>query len=298
MQNIPIGSMNPLSLGGFPTTTQMNDPELYQSILDLLNPATRESALMDLSKRRDNYPNLAVILWHSSGIMAVLLQEIVSVYDLLDPPNLTSVASNRVCNALALLQCIASHPETRSLFLSAHIPFFMYPFLNTASRSKSFEYLRLTSLGVIGALVKSDEDEVINFLLPTEIIILCLKIMESGTELSQTVATFIIQKILHFEKGLNYICSMDERLIAVANVLSNMVNDNPSLRLLKHIVRCYWRLSDHPKGRESLQIRLPANLRNKTFQKFYESDPNLKSNLLNLLSRIQDIDACRRIQEM
>lgn len=25
--------------------------------------------------------------------------------------------SNRVCNALALLQCVASHPETRSSFL-------------------------------------------------------------------------------------------------------------------------------------------------------------------------------------
>lgn len=25
--------------------------------------------------------------------------------------------SNRVCNALALLQCVASHPETRSAFL-------------------------------------------------------------------------------------------------------------------------------------------------------------------------------------
>lgn len=26
--------------------------------------------------------------------------------------------SNRVCNALALLQCVASHPETRSAFLN------------------------------------------------------------------------------------------------------------------------------------------------------------------------------------
>ena len=37
---------------------------------------------------------------------------------------------------------------------AAHIPLYLYPFLNTGSRSKPFEYLRLTSLGVIGALVK------------------------------------------------------------------------------------------------------------------------------------------------
>lgn len=39
----------------------------------------------------------------------------------------------------------------------------------------------------IGALVKTDEQEVINFLLTTEIIPLCLRIMESGSELSKTV---------------------------------------------------------------------------------------------------------------
>lgn len=52
------------------------------------------------------------------GIMPALLQEIVSVYPLLSPPNLTAHVSNRVCNALALLQCVASHSETRQLFLN------------------------------------------------------------------------------------------------------------------------------------------------------------------------------------
>lgn len=43
-----------------------------------------------------------------------------------------------------------------------------------------------------GALVKTDEQEVINFLLTTEIIPLCLRIMESGSELSKTVSTFFL----------------------------------------------------------------------------------------------------------
>lgn len=72
-------------------------------------------------------------------------------------------------------------------FSSAHIPLFLYPFLNTISKTRPLEYLRLTSLGVIGALVKIDDPEVINFLLQTEIIPLCLRIMETGSELSKTV---------------------------------------------------------------------------------------------------------------
>lgn len=120
----------------------------------MANPETRETALMELSKKRESVPDLAPMLWHSFGTIVALLQEIINIYPSINPPTLTAHQSNRVCNALALLQCVASHPETRSVFLNAQIPLFLYPFLNTTSKTRPFEYLRLTSLGVIGALVK------------------------------------------------------------------------------------------------------------------------------------------------
>ena len=141
---------------------------------------------------------------------------------------LTAHQSNRVCNALALLQCVASHPDTRFKFdIVSHpdprsmfrkstawifliiIPhsgrlFCWRTYRSTSTHfstlsprpgilkspnfvlssglchsvlfqsictsfcdhwaccndSRPFEYLRLTSLGVIGALVKTDEQEV------------------------------------------------------------------------------------------------------------------------------------------
>lgn len=87
-------------------------------IADLLNENTREAALLELSKKREQVPELALILWHSFGVMTSLMQEIISVYTLLNPSQLTAAASNRVCNALALLQCVASHNDTRTLFLN------------------------------------------------------------------------------------------------------------------------------------------------------------------------------------
>lgn len=119
--------------------------------------------------------------------------------------------------------------------------------------------------------------------------------METGSELSKTVATFIVQKMLLDEMGLTYVCATAERFYAVcrrtwtswilssyepsphhlrffikeypswktnlqqqidsiqtqvSTVLSGMVSkllENPSVRLLKHIVRCYLRLSEHPR---------------------------------------------------
>lgn len=81
-----------------------SNAETYQLVLDLVNPEKREAALLDLSKKRESVPDLAVILWNSFGTISALLQEIVSIYPLLSPPKLKAQASNRVCNALALLQ--------------------------------------------------------------------------------------------------------------------------------------------------------------------------------------------------
>lgn len=90
---------------------------VLEQIAQMMRTESRESALLELSKKREQVPELALILWHSFGVMTSLLQEIISVYPMLNPSQLTAAASNRVCNALALLQCVASHSETRGLFL-------------------------------------------------------------------------------------------------------------------------------------------------------------------------------------
>ncbi|ODO11690.1 cell differentiation protein rcd1 [Cryptococcus amylolentus CBS 6273] len=266
------------------------EEKIYVLITELLDPDTREGALLELSKKRELYEDLALVLWGGFGIMSSLLLEIVAVYPALSPPSLTAHASNRVCNALALLQCVASHPDTRALFLNAHIPLFLYPFLNTTSKTRPFEYLRLTSLGVIGALVKqNDNSDVINFLLSTEIIPLCLRIMETGSELSKTVAIFIVQKILADDLGLQYICQTYERFYAVGTVLANMVDalvESQAVRLLKHVVRCYLRMSDNSRAREALRACLPKALQDNTFNPLLKGDLVTKRCLSTLLMNL------------
>mmetsp|Transcript_22106 Transcript_22106/g.32726 ORF Transcript_22106/g.32726 Transcript_22106/m.32726 type:complete len:367 (-) Transcript_22106:427-1527(-) len=285
--NLFVGAPGPSSLQQQQSTSSGGMEELLPLVMQLTNPEQREGVLLELSKKRESFQDLAPILWHSVGTVSALLQEIASIYPLLWPPTLTAHASNRVCNALALLQCVASHPDTRSLFLAAHVPLYLYPFLNTQSKSRPFEYLRLTSLGVIGALVKMDDPDVINFLLQTEIIPLCLRIMESGSELSKTVATFIVQKVLLDEMGLQYVCATGERFYAVSAVLNNMIElltVNPSVRLLKHIVRCYLRLSDNLQARDALKECLPMTLRDETFGPALRDDVTVKKWLSQLLS--------------
>ncbi|OAL18281.1 cell differentiation protein rcd1 [Fonsecaea multimorphosa] len=307
-----LTSMNEQASAGMDQQLSEENRKVLQWVAELMDPNRREGALMELSKKREQVPELALVLWHSFGVMTSLLQEIISVYPLLNPSQLTAAASNRVCNALALLQCVASHNETRGLFLNAHIPLFLYPFLNTTSKSRPFEYLRLTSLGVIGALVKNEPSSgvsmnpagtpgahgstnnsspTITFLLTTEIIPLCLRIMETGSELSKTVAIFIVQKILLDDTGLGYICATYERFYAVGTVLSNMVIglvETQTVRLLKHVVRCFLRLSDNNRARQALRQCLPEPLRDATFSNVLRDDAATKRCLAQLLINLSD----------
>lgn len=248
---------------------------IIQCVHDLKFKDRREKALLELSKKREFLQDLAPVIWHSVGTISALLQEIISIYPLLSPTSMTTELSNRACNVLALLQCVAAHSETRSAFLKANIPLFLYPFLNTVSKGRAYEYLRLTSLGVIGALVKIDDPEVINFLLHTEIIPLSLRIMERGTELSQTVATFIIQKILSDVNGLNYICQTQQRFFTVITVMDTMVKaqkQQPSQRLLKHIARCYQKLFENQKAKRCLAEQVPAILNERSLEEHFDEN--------------------------
>ena len=66
-------------------------------------------------------------------------------------------------------------------------------------------------------LCQIDDTEVINFLLSTEIIPLCLKTMEMGSELSKTVATFIVQKILIDQASMQWLAPRKLRLATNLN---------------------------------------------------------------------------------
>ncbi|CAH1756931.1 10534_t:CDS:2 [Entrophospora sp. SA101] len=258
------GNPIPLSIQQHQKFAQLEDEKIYILITELTNPNNREQALLELSKKREQYDDLALILWHSFGVMTALLQEIVSAYPLLSPPTLSGPISNR------------SQRNKRSI---------------SQYKTRPFEYLRLTSLGVIGALVKNDNPDVISFLLSTEIIPLCLRIMETGSELSKTVAIFIVQKILLDDIGLQYICATYERFYAVRTVLSNMVNqlvETQAVRLLKHVIKCYLRLSDNPRAREALRQCLPESLRDHTFAQALKDDITTKRCLNQLLLNLSE----------
>ncbi|KAJ2519023.1 RNA-binding protein, CCR4-NOT complex subunit Rcd1 [Coemansia sp. RSA 2049] len=272
------------------TTTSNSDNEvLYQLMLELFSLNNREQALAELSRRRDQNPDLGVALWNSYGVMTILYQEIIAIYPLLNPPALTMPVSNRACNSLALLQLVATHEQTRMQLLKANVPQLLYPFLSTTSKAKQYDNLRLTSLGVIGALVKYDNHEVINFFVATEFLPLCLKIMDIGSELCKVVATFIFQKIILDDGGFHYVTSHPKRLHTVLVILNNVINQMvaaPSGRLLKSVTKCLIRLADNDKAKEEMHDGITEHLRDSTFVQVLAEDVAYRRLVYQLIMKL------------
>ena len=56
------------------SSSSLEVEKVHQWILELSAPETRETALLELSKKREAVADLAPMLWHSFGTMAALLQ--------------------------------------------------------------------------------------------------------------------------------------------------------------------------------------------------------------------------------
>ncbi|GAB4846079.1 hypothetical protein Ancab_025077 [Ancistrocladus abbreviatus] len=228
--------------------------------------------------------NFAVLLWHSVGTPSIILREVTAVYGFLCPPTLTMDKANRVCNAIALFQYVASDALTRPQFLKARMVYYLFPFIMLAENNKPYEYLRLSSLGVVGALLKSEDPEVVPHLLEIEGFPFFLHALEAGSQLSKTVAVFIIHKILMDDLGLHYCCGVAERFFTIARAFQRVVEklvaemierlpNEASLKLLKNMIRCYLRMCECPRVRDGLSICLPSCFKNDAISYVLHEDP-------------------------
>jgi len=147
----------------------------------------------------------------------------------------------------------------------------LFPFLHQTNSSRETEYFKLTSLGIIGSLVKADKPDIIEYLLNADFVPLCLRILKFSQEISRTVAAFIVQKIIGDQGGRCYILQNQERIETVIKVLNKVVLDltkSFSPRLSKHVVGSYQCLLELPevtpylcaqKWQEIIDAQIPDN---------------------------------------
>ena len=269
--NIQVRQSSPQWQGGFNQSNYFSatyQPENLPQTIKKLTGTHQEKAqaLYQLSLNRESYPDLGILLWESPGTMASLLSEIVAVY-----PEIAAISSGTtytplnpeiskaICHTLTLFQSIASHKETRIPFIRANIPMYLFPFLHTINTSRECEYFKLTSLGIIGTLVKSELPEIINYLNQNGFVPLCLRILKFGKEMSKIVSAYILQKILYDLNGREYISEARDRIETILKVLNLVIADlavNFNPRLSRNIVPAYRYLLKLPNI-QTIMMEMP-----------------------------------------
>lgn len=197
--------------------------------------------------------------------MAILVQEIVAVYPILYTSIMKTHKTN-ICNTLSLLQCVASNPETCPSLLESGIHLYLFPFLKIADNYRTYENLRLTSLGVIGALLKHENIGSAKCLLKTEIVPICTNVIRTGAMLSKTVAVFILQRLLRDKDGRAHICSDTAMLSDVLNALGEIMSNTGCHHSddhqdpLERTLDCYLKIAEDQDGLAKLKTMLPEEI--------------------------------------
>ncbi|XP_019162167.1 PREDICTED: cell differentiation protein RCD1 homolog [Ipomoea nil] len=180
--------------------------------------------------------------------------------------------------------------------IRAKITHYLHPFLEiTATNDTPLVSFRLTSLGVIGALAKFDDpngQEIVHYLLQSEIFPLFIMCMNYGDETTQIVSALIIVKIVSQEEGLKYCSANGERFFTLVRALGRVVDrqpERPSLRLLRFVIGCYLRLSEVPRAMDAFKNCIPARMTQQNFITSLREDPQsvrmLQQLFMNITSR-------------
>ena len=228
--------------------------------------------------------------------MAVILQEIISIYQYLSTSKLTLEKANIIICAISLLKCIASNQETRHEFLESKFLIFLYPFINNTNKAKPYEYLKLSSLSIINALLTETDNEIISFLIDTEIIPKLLKIMEKGAELTRKIACCIISQIVQDDNGTKYICETKERYSAIITYMKKMLKNKCNQITINRILKTFLKLSENKDAKNILKNDILNEITDKNFINYLcDSSKNLLNNLLIVLN---ENDETTKIKEL
>ena len=86
VNNNPQNNFNDLNNTAMAQENASRLRKLSTWICELRNPEKRENALTELARNRDEDPDLAVLLWQSIFTVQILVQEIMAVYEYMNPP--------------------------------------------------------------------------------------------------------------------------------------------------------------------------------------------------------------------
>lgn len=171
-------------------------------------------------------PDLPVMLWFSPGTVTALLGDVLEFYTNLVSSKIGGQKCDAVFSILVLFEMIAGNPDTRLPFVRANIPVYFFPILQYTLASEEHERFTAIVVGIVVNLVKEQPpDEVVEYLIKSDFVPLCLRVLAKTQGVAQMGCAFILTRVFGCAAGKKFVYDgkSTDRTVAVLRVMNQAV---------------------------------------------------------------------------
>ncbi len=234
------------------------DKIISKYILALKNDETRDEAMKNLHLYNKNpSEKIGLYLWYSGGTMAVLLQELIKLYQFLPPYNskkITNESYNKAIQIAFFFECVALNPQTKKELIESGILVYIFPFLSIVPNSRNSLMIRTLTLRMLHTLIDKKLDiETFNILKQHQIMITLLKIVSNGKELDKKIACHIMKIIISNDMGLEYFCEVKQRLQALVFTFAQILVYDDCVKLKKFALRILLKITENNEAKNEIK---------------------------------------------
>lgn len=234
------------------------DKIISKYILALKNDETRDEAMKNLhSYNKNPSEKIGLYLWYSGGTMAVLLQELIKLYQYLPPYNskkITNESYNKAIQIAFFFECVALNPQTKKELIESGILVYIFPFLSIVPNSRNSLMIRTLTLRMLHTLIDKKLDiETFNILKQHQIMITLLKIVSNGKELDKKIACHIVKIIISNDMGLEYFCEVKQRLQALVFTFAQILVYDDCVKLKKFALRILLKITENNEAKNEIK---------------------------------------------
>ena len=234
------------------------DKIISKYILALKNDETRDEAMKNLhSYNKNPSEKIGLYLWYSGGTMAVLLQELIKLYQYLPPYNskkITNESYNKAIQIVFFFECVALNPQTKKELIESGILVYIFPFLSIVPNSRNSLMIRTLTLRMLHTLIDKKLDiETFNILKQHQIMITLLKIVSNGKELDKKIACHIMKIIISNDMGLEYFCEVKQRLQALVFTFAQILVYDDCVKLKKFALRILLKITENNEAKNEIK---------------------------------------------
>ncbi|ELP88266.1 cell differentiation protein rcd1, partial [Entamoeba invadens IP1] len=145
-------------------------------------------------------------------------------------------------------------PKTQHFLINVNIVSFLTPIFALKQVERDVEFLRLTSLGVIGAMSKTRDPQVVKYLMDNDVLNICIVTIQHAAEISRVISLFTLSKLFSDNAALECVCENQQRIESMAKLLFKSIEStimqkrDINGRMVRYSIFCLSRMSDNPKA--------------------------------------------------